>query len=398
MEAAAAAKTAEDARISAHNELEEALGALEEVTTKVAILESQETELKKQVESKTISEDKAQMLEEQKTKLCELEKEVATLREEKDKALQAVESAKESYEFAMAGRLAEIERLNTDVEVHAEQFLLAQTMLDEKESLAAELRSQLEDAKSEFSIAQAQMEEDLAVKSRESANITAELQERTRDVTHLERKLEKLRSEFIEQQSRGLATIAEGDANDEESVSSENDGEVTSSASAEPSSAAKTSHLAELSEKEMQLDRLERELGTSKRQIVAARVELDEKDKATERIKAELEKLRLDKGARVEELELMLEEKNKSMVSVRREFDDVKQSLVQMEAEMKGVKAERDEALDNAKDAEETRQALTAAAEESKAAEQSAKHTCEKLKTQVELLQKVSYCSVREAS
>eukprot|EP00804_Cyclotella_cryptica_P016258 CCRYP_005737-RI/>CCRYP_005737-RI protein AED:0.08 eAED:0.08 QI:355/0.88/0.9/1/0.66/0.5/10/517/1306 len=378
-EAAAAAKTAEEARVEAQSkeaavreELDEALGALDEVTTRVAMLESNEAELRKLLEEKSSSDEDKKTTEDRKTRLHELEEEVVLLKEEKDKALRAVDLARESYESVIAERQNEIETLNKDVEVHAEQMLLAQSMLDEKESLVVDLRAQLDDIKSEYNISRAQLEEDLATRTREVSNIKIELEERTNDVSRLEDLLSKVRSEISRQQSSVLA-----DAPKTNDV-----GDKAVPLSAVPSS---TANVAEM---ELRIERLERELGTSKRQIDAAKIELEEREKATERIRSDTEKLRLEKNARVEELENMIEEKNKSLSKLRRELDESKQSIEQMKNQLKDVQSELAEAIETANRAEDANQTATNAVEKSKAAEQAANHTCEKLKTQVELLQK----------
>jgi hypothetical protein len=61
-----------------------------------------------------------------------------------------------------------------------------------------------------------------------------------------------------------------------------------------------------------------------------------------------------------------------------------------MKDQLKGVQSQLCEAIEAATRAEDANQTATNAFEKSKAAEQAANHTCEKLKTQVELLQKVS--------
>ena len=252
-EAAAAAKIAEEARVEAQSkeaavreELEEALGALEEVSTRVAMLESNEAEMKRQVEEKSPSEQDVKAFEEQKTKLHEMENEVSRLKEEKDEAVRAVDAAKVSYESIIAERQREIETLNKDVEVHDEQIILAQSMLDEKESLVMDLRAQLDDVKSEYAITRSQLEEDLATKSREVLNIKIELEESTNDVSRLEEMLTKLRAEISEQQSKAEAREGE---------------EQVVTAAAVPSSAAN------VAEMETKIDRLERELGTYKSKL-----------------------------------------------------------------------------------------------------------------------------------
>jgi chromosome segregation ATPase len=206
------------------------------------------------------------------------------------------------------------------------------------------------------------------------SNINIELEERTNDVSRLEDMLAKVRSEFSQQQSTVLANVPKSNVA----------GEKALSLSAVP---LLTANVAEM---ELRIERLERELGTSKRQIDAAKIELEEREKASERIRGDMEKLRLEKNARVEELENTIEEKNQNLSKIRLELDVSKQSIEHMKDQLKGVQSELAEAIQAANRAEDANQTATNAFEKSKAAEQAANHTCEKLKTQVELLQKVS--------
>jgi len=353
--------------------LKEALAALEEATARVATLESKKDELVKLVEDKSSSEEDAALIQKLNERVDEFEKEVLLLVNERDDAVKAVESAQKSYEIAMAERQSEIDSLVKDVEVHAEQMLLAQSMLDEKESLVVDLRAQLSDVKSEYDISRSQLEEDLAAKEREVSNIQVELVEKIKDKSRLEEMLTKLRAESVEQkqitEADELDTVNEGDG--------------------APLLVARASST-DLAEMEMKLERLERDLASSKRQIDAVNIELSEKDKASDRIRADLEKLRVDKNARVQELERVIEEKNKSLTNLRRNLDESKQSSNLMEKQLKSVESELAVAMEALKNVESANETSTNAIEESRAAEKAANHTCEKLKTQVELLQKVS--------
>ncbi len=71
-------------------------------------------------------------------------------------------------------------------------------MLEEKEVLASELQSQLEEAMKAEETRVVQLEENLVVKGREVANVTADLNEQSKDVDTLEEVLEKVRKELVE--------------------------------------------------------------------------------------------------------------------------------------------------------------------------------------------------------
>ena len=354
-DAAAAAKTADEARLQAQSrettareELEEALGTLQEACNKVAVLESSKDELTRLLNESSPSAEDAATIKVLKGKISELEKEINVLVQDKNDAVKAVEAAKESYDADIAKHQIKIETLVKDNEVNAE---LVQSMLDEKESVVVDLRAQLNDIKSEYSISQAKLEEDLARKTREVTNVKVELEERTNDVSRLEDMLTKLRSEATQQQVPSSST--------------------------------------NLAEMETKIERMERELATSKRKIEAAQIELSEKDKAADRIRADLEKLRLDKNTRVEELENVIEEKTKSMTDLRQELDESRKLIDSLENQLKGAQLELADAKKAVKEAQNTNQSSTDEIEQSRAAAQAANHTCEKLKTQVELLQKV---------
>ncbi len=403
VQAASAAESAEEARVQAEEkeastrrELEEALGCLEEVTTKIAVLESEKDELQEELSSRKVTEQDEQELEEQKSRLAKLEKEDQTLKQEKDMALDAVVEAKQSHAEALADREQQIESLNNDVEVHREQMELAQAMLEERENAAFELKKKLDEVRSEEKMKVAQLEEDLAAKSREVTVAKAELQERSDDITRLEERLEKLRGELFEQtEAAAKASMAldaavtpKAEDEDGDDTPSASEDEKIETSAAIPSPSKNASNLAELAQKEMFIEKLERELKTSKRNLEATQVELEQKDKTAERLRAELERMKTEKGMRMEELEKSIEEKNSNLEKLRKELEEKKQLLTDAESRLKGMKLDLDTALEAAKDAEEARENACKAAEQSKSAEQSTKHMCEKLKTQIDLLQK----------
>ncbi|KAK1734363.1 hypothetical protein QTG54_014870 [Skeletonema marinoi] len=381
LEAASAAKTAEEARVEAverenraRSKLEETSNLLADEKTRVATLERREDELKSEIEAKTMSAEEERQLAMQKAKLQELEEEVAKLREENKDALQTADAKRAAHESAITDRETQIDTLKQDIKVHQEQMQLAQNMLEEKENIASELHLQLVEAKEETKAKILELKDDLAHKSRELSNVNAELEDRTKDVNDLEKKLEQVRKEFVEKQGQ----VSEAAA------LPKRDGETE-----EPSSSETTKrHEALLAEKESQITRLDRELGTSKRHLDAMRVELDEKDKAVDRLKAKLDELKNKKDARVKELEAQLDGKVDTMESLRKELEVEKEALHETEDKLKNVQSDLKTALDASKDADALRAEAVAAAEESKAAESSVRHQCEKLKAQIDLLQK----------
>ena len=138
-DAAAAAKTADEARLQAQSrettareELEEALGTLQEACNKVAMLESSKDELTRLLNESSSSAEDVATIKELKEKIRDLEKEINVLVQDKNDAVKAVEAAKESYDADIAKRQIKIETLVKDNKVYAEQM---QSMLDEKESV-----------------------------------------------------------------------------------------------------------------------------------------------------------------------------------------------------------------------------------------------------------------------
>ncbi|KAL7553561.1 hypothetical protein ACHAWF_016859 [Thalassiosira exigua] len=414
LDAATAARSAEEARVDAEaresdlrTELDETLGALEEVTTKAAIIESREVELTAQLENFQKCKGDEGKLEEMEEGLAELEREVGLLREEREAALDALNDAQAAYADAISDREAQIDSLNKDVEVHREQMELAQAMLEEKEQLASDLRAQLEEAAKDDEMRVAQLEEDLAARTREVGNVSAELEERTNDVSLLEEKLEKARKELMESradveaaraESAAVALAAASREEDEESKPTDDEAVASvAAAAANVASAAQISEqMAELAERETQIERLERELGTSRRQLDATRIELEEKDKHADRLKAELERSRAERGARVEELESHLDDKNKNIESLRKDLEDEKRSMNQIVEKLNATHIELGKASEAARSAEEERDRATSQVESSKKAEEAAKHDATKLRSQIELLQKANETSANE--
>ena len=344
----------------------------------VTTLENREGELKSEIEAKTLSTEEEHQLAMQNTKLRELEEEVAKLREENEEALQSADATKVTHKSAIVDRETQIDTLNRDIQVHQEQMQLAQSMLEEKENIASELHLQLVEAKEETKAKILELEDDLAHKSRELKNVKAELEDRTKDVNDLEKKLEQARKE--------LGRVSEAAAlptPDKQSVHLDGFADTK-----KPSSETTQQQDALLAEKESQITRLDRELGTSKRHLDAMRVELGEKDKAVDRLKAKLDELKNKKDARVKELEAQLDAKTENVESLRKELEAEKQALYEMEDKLNNVQSDLMTALEASNDADAARGEAVAAAEESKAAKMSAQHQCEKLKAQIDLLQK----------
>jgi len=382
LDAASAAKNAEEARVEAverenkaRSKLEETSNLLADAKVRVSTLESREDELMSEIEAKALSAEDDHQLAMQKAKLQELEEEVIQVRRENEEARQAANATKVAHESAIIDRDTRIDTLNKDIKVHQEQMRLAQSMLEEKENIASELHLQLVEAKEETKAKIIELKADLAQKSRELANVNAELKDRTKNVNDLEKELEQVRKEFAEKQ--GCVTEAAALP-------------TTDQKSAHPDGISETTqqHKALLAEKESQIARLDREVGTSKRHLDAMRVELAEKDKAVDRLKAKLDELKNKKDARVKELEAQLDGKTGSVESLRKELEAEKQTLYEIEDKLNKMQSDLMTALEASNDADAARKEAVAAAEESKAAEMSAQHQCEKLKAQIDLLQK----------
>ena len=377
LEAACATEASEAARVEAveseskvRSQLDETLNMLAVSQVKVAKLESREDELMSEIEAKTLSAEEEHNLATQKAKLHEVEVEVTKLREENQEALEAAAATKSAHVSAIMEREAQIDTLNRDIQVHHEQMVLAQSMLEEKEIIASELHLQLVETKEEMKAKILELEDELALKSREVSKVNAELEVRTNDVNELEKKIDQMRMEYAGKQ--GLMTNAV----------------ALHSISEEPVH-LDGSHLHEalLAEKELQITRMDRELGTSKRYLDAMHVELQEKDKTIDRLKTNLDELKNKKTARVKELEAQLDSKSASMESLQKELEAEKQLLYEMEAKLRNVQADLVTALEASKDADEARGEAVAVAQQSKIAEIAAQQQCEKLKAQNDSLQ-----------
>jgi len=390
LDAAAAARTAEEARVEAEDreaiirsELDTALRQMEEVTSKVVILERQESELKKELESAKESEDARAKIEEQRALLAEVQNEVEMLREEKEAALIALSDAHATHDGRIAILEAEIDSLNKDVDVHREQMELAQSMLEEKETLAAELRDQLEIAMKEEATHLEELEEQLASRSRDVNKITIELDERNNYIEILENKLEMARKEFIDYQTEiETRAIAE-----EGSVAAGDDGTVHST-----STVPHKDHLVKLTEKDTQIDHLEREIRASNLQVEQLGFELDEKDKHADHLSTELER----RKAKVEEIEAKLNEKDKTVESLHKQINNEKEAFNAICEKLTKLQVDLSIAVESAEAAEEAHQQAKSEMQAAEAARQDALNELEKLKSLVEELDHKREAAVAE--
>ncbi len=370
---------------------------MEGTTQKVALLESQEVELKKQLARAKVMEKEIENFEKQKTMLTELEKEMEVLRGEKDDAIVEMNLAQKSYVEDIADRDAQIDTLNQDVDVHREQMELAQTMLVEKETIALELRYQLEEAMKDEELRVRELEEHLAAKSRDVSNIAAELDERNKYVQSLEEKLATTKREFTEYRvemqaaaaaSAELETIDENDGEDDETVLSMASARTTyASANAEIRSQA-----AMLAEKESLIERLEREVGAGNRQVERLCVELEERDKHVKRLKAELER----RKAKLDEVVAHVDERDKNIDSIKNELNNerlslnvVLEKLRSLQIDLSDAKKEADTATEACKQAESNMLAA-------EIARQHAIDDLENLKSEIESLRKNNEFAVAE--
>jgi chromosome segregation ATPase len=401
LDSANAARTAEEARVEAvereskiHAELEETLAFVEETTHKVALLESREAELINQLARTRLMEKEIENVENQTRMLTKLEKEMEALSIERDDAIIEMNLAQKSYLEGIADRDAQIDTLNQDVDVHREQMELAQTMLVEKETIALELRYQLEETMKEEELRVRELEEKLAAKNRDVNNIATELDERNTYVQSLEEKLATTKREFTKYRadcevaaaaSAELETIDEDDGEDDETVLS-----MASARTARALAYANmTSQAALLAER---VEHLEREVGAGKRQMECQGVELVEKDKHIERIKVELER----RKAKIDEAVAKVDERDKTIESLNNELNDERLSLNAVLEKLRNLQ------IDLA-DAKEEADAATEACKRAEvnvlAAEIESKHAIddlENLKSEVESLRKCNESAAAE--
>lgn len=370
---------------------------MEGTTQKVALLESQEVELKKQLARAKVMEKEIENFEKQKTMLTELEKEMEVLRGEKDDAIVEMNLAQKSYVEDIADRDAQIDTLNQDVDVHREQMELAQTMLVEKETIALELRYQLEEAMKDEELRVRELEEHLAAKSRDVSNIAAELDERNKYVQSLEEKLATTKREFTEYRvemqaaaaaSAELETIDENDGEDDETVLSMASARTTyASANAEIRSQA-----AMLAEKESLIERLEREVGAGNRQVERLCVELEERDKHVKRLKAELER----RKAKLDEVVAHVDERDKNIDSIKNELNNERLSLNVVLEKLRSLQIDLSDAKEEADAATEARKQAESNMLAAEIARQHAIDDLENLKSEIESLRKNNEFAVAE--
>lgn len=373
LDAATTARTAEEARVEAEGReaqirsgLETALIQMEEANSKVNILVGQESELKKELESAKVSKDALAEIEVQRAQVTEVQKEVKVLREEKEAALVALAEARATYDGKVTILEAEIDSLNKDVDVHREQMELAQIMLDEKESLALELRRQLDDVLREEAMQALARNRDLNKK------VTTDLQKRNGFVEIPENKSETANEECIV-----------------------DDGTVKS-ISTVPLTSVKSKDVrdqAMLAEKEFELDCLERELRTSKLQVEQLLKELDVKKKHADHLSKELERCK----ATVDELETQLDEKNKCLESLQNQLKNEKSDYTALCEKLTKLQIDLSIAVESAEAAEDAHQHATCEMHAAKTARQEAVFELEKLKSLVNELEIRSASAITEA-
>jgi chromosome segregation ATPase len=355
-------------------------------------MKSQESELKKQLESAEERKGALIDIEAQRALVVEAQKEVEVLREEKEAALAALSDAHAVHDKRAAILEAEIDSLNKDVDVHREQMELAQTMLEEKETLASELRTQLEEAMNDEAIQSLKFEKQLASMSRDVNKVTIELEERNNYIAILENKLETARKEFLECRTEIEATAIV----EESSVDAGDDDGTVQSSSTVPLTAVKSKdfkdHLIKLAEKDSQIDCLEREIRTSKLRVEQLGFELDEKDKHADYLNTELEQ----KNAKIVEVEAQLDEKNKSLESLRKQLNDEKEAFIAMCEKLTKLQNDLSIAVDSAEAAEDAHQHATTEMQAAKAARLEAVQEMETLKNLVEQLENRSASAVAE--
>jgi hypothetical protein len=184
LEAANAAQAAEMGRIEAvtregelSTKLDETLVLMNEVQSKVVILEGREAELQSQLDTAQLMSKEVVQLEELRAQLVQLENEVLTLQQDKANILKEMNETQLSHTDILANRDEQINTLNQDVDVHREQYELAVSMIEEREQLAIELRYQLATCMKESEMSISEIQEELSMKCREVKNMSTEMNE-----------------------------------------------------------------------------------------------------------------------------------------------------------------------------------------------------------------------------
>lgn len=355
LEAANAAQAAEMGRVEAlaregqlSTRLDETIVLMKEVQSKVDKLEGREVELQCQLDTAQIMSKEVAQLEELRVQLTKLESEVQTLQQDKANILTVMNETHLSHTDTIANRDEQIATLNQDVDVHREQYELAVSMIEEREQLAIELRYQLATCMKESEMSISELQEQLAVKCREVKNISTELEERNGYVATLENKLVTMKMEFMKHRTElenvKLASIAEDDGEADSQLDEfdmlERELEEHESMTVSP---PHSTQVRDHADNEATIDRLEHELGVSKRQVEQLSVELEEKDKYVNRLKVELD---LRKG-RVDEVEAQLDERDKTIKSLNSELTAERESLVTIEAKLQCLQQDLTVAKDN---------------------------------------------------
>jgi hypothetical protein len=215
LEASDVAQTAKEARIETkepeskiHSKLKETLAAMEEMTFRVAVLQSCKTELRSQLAKTKVMEGEFIHLEEQRAWLAALEREVDVSRVENKVVLVAIDEAQIFYLEGITDRKAQINLLNQDVNVPHEQIEFVDMMLEEKEMLASEEPNQLEGEIKDEELWVRELKDNLADKSCKVNIIAMELKEKNKCVDTWEDKLMTIKREFMEHHAKLEAAAA----------------------------------------------------------------------------------------------------------------------------------------------------------------------------------------------
>lgn len=407
LDAANAAQAAEMGRVEAlaregqlSTKLDETIVLMSEVQSKVTKLEGREVEFQSQLDTAQLMSKEVAQLEELRSQMTQLEKEVLTLQQDKTNILKVMNETQLSHNDILVNRDEQIATLNQDVDVHREQYELAVSMIEEREQLAIELRYQLAACMKVSEMSISEIQEQLSMKCREVKNMSTELEERNGYVTTLENKLVTMKMEFLKQ-STGLEAPAAESA--KLASITKDDGEVDSQlnefdllerelAERESTTVSSPQVITDHADNDAAIDRLEHELGVSKRQVEQLGVELEEKDKYVNRLKVELDL----RKRRIDEVESQLDEQDKSIKSLNVELTTERESLVTIEAKLQCLQQDLTTAKENVNKAN---MACQEAESKMHTAEEGRQHGLDelaKLKTHIEFLQKENDMVVAE--
>lgn len=395
-----AVQSSEEARLQAEArcndaryERDQVIAALEETSMRVIELEasgeakvgggSDEND-DHEKEAEESRQRRLQEGEENAERTAKLERQVEDLRAEKERAVLAAEEARTSRDAALAERETRLASLRNEVDVQRRETVGVKVLLEEREAELDDLREEVGRANVEGDDRLERTEEDLAAKRRELAVATVELEERGRDVERLEEMLKTVRKDAIPMVATPVAASvaasiatplrietggdevedasdASGDGQEEMDImsmppispSSEQSSasplsspELSSSALPSPDhhAAAATATAAAAAsaaaEKELQINRLERELGTHRRQLEAARAEVEERDKIVERLRNEVQQLRTAMLTKARQYATKIEEMNEVAETLRRDVEARRLNEERLEERLRAVGAE----------------------------------------------------------